>query len=299
MAEHETRILDGREIELSHLDRPLFPEAGLAKRDLVDYYDRIADTMLPYLRDRPLSLQRFPEGIGQQGFYQKEAPAYYPAWIERVAVRLKESGERQPQLLCQDRASLVYLANQDCVTLHPWLSRRDALDRPDRLVFDLDPPDGPEGFALVLRAAKGLREILEARGLRPFVMTTGSRGLHVVLALDGSADFDASRAFARARAEELAAREPEAFTTEVRKAKREGRLFLDSLNNAYGQTTVAPYAVRARPGAPVATPLDWSELDRSGLGPQSYHIGNLFRRLGQKADPWRELGREPARLDGG
>lgn len=285
----QTRLVNGRAVPVSSLDKLYFPADGLRKEDVLDYYERIAPQMLPHLAGRPLSMQRFPDGIAAPGFYAKEVPDYFPDWVGRAQVEVLESGERQEQVVVADAASLVYLANQGTITPHAWLSRLPHLHHPDRLIFDLDPPDESRDFAPVLAAARALRQALAAAGLVPFVMTTGSHGLHVVAPLDGTADFDASRAFARRLAGELAAAHPQQFTTETRLAARQGRLFLDYLRNAYAQTAVAPYALRARPGAPVATPLDWDELAQPGLTAQTYHLGNIFRRLGQKADPWQAI----------
>lgn len=274
-------------IELSNLDKVLFPDDGFTKGDLIDYYQRIAPTILPHLADHPLSLQRFPNGIQAEGFYQKEIPDYFPDWIRRVSVEVKEDQTRQDQVVCDNVETLVYLANQACLTLHPWLSRADKLNHPDKLIFDLDPPG--DDFETVRFAAGRLREMLQEMGLVPFVMTTGSKGLHVVAPLDRSADFDEVRAFVRQLADELARQEPERLTTETRKEQRQGRVFLDYLRNAYGQTGVVPYTVRAKPGAPVATPLEWAELANPRLHSQRYTLRNIFQRLGQKADPWQDM----------
>jgi bifunctional non-homologous end joining protein LigD len=189
-------------IQLSHLDKVLFPDDGSTKGDLIDYYQRIADIMVPYLADHPLSLQRFPNGIQAEGFYQKEIPDYFPTWIRRVSVEVKEDQTRQAQVVCDNVETLIYLANQACITLHLWLSRADKLNHPDKLIFDLDPPGND--FETVRFAAGRLREMLQEVGLVPFVMTTGSKGLHVVAPLDRSADFDEVRAFVRQLANELA-----------------------------------------------------------------------------------------------
>lgn len=283
--------LGGHEIEISHPDKLLFPDAGITKGDLADYYRRIAKTMLPHIEDRPLTLHRFPDGIGAKGFYQQNVSDYFPDWIARVRLP-KEDGEVE-HCLCNDAATLVYLAGQACISLHAWLARAEHPRRPDRMIFDLDPPG--EDFELVRFAARTIRETLADVGLAGFVMTTGSRGLHVTVPLDASADFEASRSFARRIAGLAAARAPDRLTTEQRKNKRGGRLYLDTMRNAYGQTGVAPYAVRAKPGAPVATPLEWSELDGK-LRADKYRIGNVFRRLARKKDPWRGIGRHAASL---
>ena len=293
MSEEQIKV-GSRTIEVANLDKVMFPDEGITQGDLMDYYRRVSETMLPYLKGRPLTMQRFPDGIGEEGFYQKEAPDYFPDWIRRVSIEVKEEGQEQPQVICDDVATLVYLVDQGCITLHVWLSRADKLTHPDKLIFDLDPPD--DDFELVRSAAQSLREMLESVGLLPFVMTTGSRGLHVVVPLDRSTDFDTVRSFAKDLAGILAEREADRLTTEVRKNKRGNRLLLDYLRNSYGQNTVAPYAVRAKPGAPVATPLDWDELSDSNLHSQTYTMQNIFQRLGQKEDPWKGMMRHARSL---
>ncbi len=287
--------VDGQSVPISDADKVLFPGAEITKGDLVRYYADLADIMVPHLAGRPLTLQRFPDGIDAEGFYQKNAPAHFPDWIRRVSIEVKGRGERQPQIVCDDAATLVYLANQACITPHPWLSRADKLHHPDRLIFDLDPPS--DNFAPVRFAAQVLREALDDLDLEPFVMTTGSRGAHVVVPIDRSAPFDPVRAFARDLAKVVAHRHPDRLTTATRKAKRNGRVFLDYLRNSYAQNSVAPYAVRALPGAPVATPLTWDELADPDLHAQTYTLTNIRRRLGQTDDPWTELPRRGRSLD--
>lgn len=291
-------------LDITHPERVLFPEApgvrgvpdkAITKGDIVDYYRRVAPVMVPHLRGRPLMLERYPEGITGPGFYQKEASDHFPAWIHRVEV--PKEGGTVTHVVCNDEETLVYLANQGCLTFHAWLSRADRIHHPDQLIFDLDPPPG--GFETVRAAARHLGRLLEQLELVPFVKTTGSRGLHVAVPLDRRAAFDETRAFARDVAALVVAGDPGRLTTEVRKAKRDGRVFVDVLRNGYAQTAVAPYSVRARPGAPVATPLEWDEVG-GRLDPQRYTIRNLFRRLGRKPDPWRNMARharslEPAR----
>lgn len=289
-----TYEIGAHRIVISRPEKVLFPDIGLTKADLADYSLRIAEMLLPHLRNHPLTLQRFPDGIGAEGFYEKRIPDHFPDWIDRVRVEIRGNRSHQDQVVCNDAACLVYLADQACITPHAWLSRIDRLDCPDRLVFDLDPPD--DDFEAVRFAARVLRDLLEELDLVSFPMTTGSRGLHVVVPLDRSTGFDEARDFARDIAHVLEAREPERLTTELRKDQRRGRLFLDVLRNAYGQTSVPPYCLRARPGAPVATPLDWEELGDGTLNSQSYTIANIFRRLGQKDDPWESFFRHGQKL---
>jgi bifunctional non-homologous end joining protein LigD len=281
--------------EISNLQKIMFPETNFTKGDLIDYYREIAQVMLPHMQDRPLSMERYPDGIEAEGFYAKEAPDYFPDWIDRASVEVLESGETQPQVVCNQEATLVYLANQACITPHLWLSRRGRLHYPDKLIFDLDPPR--KGFEPVRQAARLLRQALEEIELPSFVMTTGSKGLHVVIPLDRSAEFDAVRAFAKDLTSIIAGRHPDLLTTETRKDQRKGRLFLDYLRNSYAQTSVAPYALRALPSALVATPLDWDELENSNLHAQSYTVKNIFRRLGQKEDSWKNMWRHACRLE--
>nr|WP_290665986.1 non-homologous end-joining DNA ligase [Ardenticatena sp.] len=285
-----TLSVEGRTIEVPRWQKVLFPDDGITKGDLVMYYLRIAPTMLPHVRGRPVSMQRFPDGIAAAGFFQKEVPDAFPDWMPRHPVYVHEEGRPQPQLLLNDAATLAYLAAQATITPHVWLSRVPHLTHPDRLIFDLDPPDGAT-FDVVRRAAFDLRDLLAHIGAPTFVMTTGSRGVHVVIPLQSDATFDETRSLAHAIAEQLAQRFPERYTTALRREKRQGRLFLDYLRNAYGQTAVAPYAVRARTGAPVATPLDWYELRRPNMHAQRYTLRTIFRRLAHKPDPWREIER--------
>ncbi len=278
---------DGIEVEISHPDKALFPEDGITKADVARYYQKISEIILAYLEDRPISMQRFPDGIENEGFYQKEVPRYFPDWIGRTSVEVKEDGQAQDQVVCQNAAALLYLANLGCITLHRWLSRSDMLDQPDLMIFDLDPPR--DDFEPVRFAAQRLHDFFRETEIKSYVMTTGSRGLHVLVPLDRDASFDEVRETAEEIAHHLARRYPQAMTTEIRKDKRDGRIFLDTLRNAYAQTAVTPYAIRALPGAPVATPLNWEELQDRDLCARSYRLENIFRRLGQKSDPWRDV----------
>lgn len=277
----------GRTLEISRADKVLFPDAGLTKRDLAEYYERVAPQLLRHGGDRYVSLHRFPDGIDGDDFYQKDVPDYFPDWIPRETVR-KEEGELD-QMWLENAATLVYLADQACITPHVWLSRRDDPGKPDRMIFDFDPP-GDE-FGPVVEAARTVCDLLDEVGAAPFVMTTGSRGLHVVVPLRREAGFDAVRDTSRQLAGLAVSRSPGRLTLAQRKDARDGKVFVDTLRNAWAQTAVAPYAVRARPGAPVATPLSRDELGRSDLGPRKWTIENLFRRLGAKDDPWKGMAR--------
>lgn len=270
--------------EASNLDKVLFPGDGITKGDLIDYYVKVAEYMLPHVQDRPLAMHRFPDGIDGKDFFQKNVPDYFPGWIVTASVK-REDGSKIDMVLANNTATLAYLANQACIAPHIWLSRADKIDRPDKMIFDLDPPQGH--FDLVIKAARALREVLASEhDLDAYAMTTGSKGMHVVVPLRRTRPFDEVRQAARGICEELAEAYPDDFTTEVRKDKRRGRLFLDYLRNSYGQHSIAPYGVRALPGAPVATPLDWDELGSLDKDAQTYTLRNIFRRLGQKGAVW-------------
>jgi bifunctional non-homologous end joining protein LigD len=279
-------------VKITKPDKVLFPDDGIRKQDIIDYYERIADVMLPHIENRPLMLQRFPNSIAEKGFFQKNIGLYFPNWIKRVTV--KKAGGKVTHVLCNDVATLVYLANLACITPHIWLSRAPKLNQPDLLIFDLDPPG--DDFGPVRRTAMQLRDILEDLGLKAFPMTTGSHGLHVSMALNSEMNFDDVRAFARNVAELLASRHPKEITTAARKEQRRGRLFIDVMRNAYAQTAVAPYALRPKPGAPVATPLDWDELSDKSLDSQRYNLKNILRRIERRGDPWKSIWQHPQSL---
>ncbi|MFG3280757.1 non-homologous end-joining DNA ligase [Streptomyces sp. NPDC048111] len=271
-----------RTVRVSRPEKVLFPDDGITKGDLAEYYRAVAQRALPHLRGRPLMLERHPDGVTGGSFMQKDVPEYFPDWIGRA--ELPKEGGTVTHVLCDDTSTLVYLAGQGVLTLHRWLSRADRPDHPDRLVFDLDPHG--DDFGEVRFAARQLHDLLDELGLPSTVMTTGSRGLHVIVPLDRKAPFDDVRAFARASADVLAARHPDRLTTAPRKEAREGRLYLDIQRNAYAQTAVAPYSVRALPGAPVAAPLAWDEVDDPGLDARRWTLATVTDRLDQ--DPWHD-----------
>ncbi|MDX1684223.1 MAG: non-homologous end-joining DNA ligase [Saprospiraceae bacterium] len=279
--------------DTSNLNKVIFPEIDLTKGDLIDYYVSISNYMLPHTISRPLAMHRFPDGINGDNFFQKSVPDYFPDWIKTTEIEREEGSLKM--LSANNKATLAYIANQACITPHVFLSTTKNIDKPDKMVFDLDPPEN--GFNLVVKAAKLLRTVLtEERGLNAYVMTTGSRGMHVVVPLRPELDYDKVRDYAREVCEELGERNSQEFTTEVRKSKRKGRLFLDYLRNSYGQHSVTPYALRAISGAPVATPVEWDELEDLPNGSQSYNFKNIFKRLGQTGDPWKDIKRHAVSL---
>ena len=281
-------------VEVTHADRVLFPDDGITKGDVVDYYRRVAPVMVRHLRDRPLTLQRFPRGIGAKGFIQQDiADSGAPDWLDRVEVP-KESGRTVVHAVANRADALAWLANQNCLTPHAWLARAARLDRPDLMVIDLDPSDG--AFGPVRDTAFALRDLLSDLGLVPHAQLTGSRGVHVVAALSGRPDFDEVRAFARDVAEVAVADDPAHRTIAARKAARGDRVYLDVMRNAYAQTAVAPYAVRAKRGAPVATPVTWDELSSRGIRADRYTVRTLPHRLADRDDPWHDLRRHARSL---
>lgn len=270
----------------------LFPDAGLTKADLVEHYRTVAAAALPHLRGRPLNLERFPDGVAGGGFLQQRAGRHFPPWVRRV--RVAKEGGTVDHAVADDAATLAYLAGQAVITLHAWTSRADRLDRPDRLIIDLDP--SRDDFPAVRSAARALGDLLRDLGLVPFAMLTGSRGVHVVVPLQRRHGFDAVRSFARDVAEVMVARDPGGLTLEARKAARGDRIFLDVLRNAHAHTTVAPYAVRARPEAPVATPIPWEDLSDPGLRPRMNRMGALPARLLDEGGPWGDMARHARAL---
>jgi len=283
----ETRTLDGHEIEVTHLDKVFFPDSGLTKGDILDYYERVAPHMLPHVKERPMTMHRYPDGINGDDFYQQNMPEYFPDWIARVDV--DKEGGKVTHVVCNDTATLVYIANQGGLVNHVWQSRRDRIQKPDRIVVDLDPPHDSIDTSALRRAALLLRDTLQELGLTPFLSTTGSAGFHVYAPIRRGLDFGEVREFLREIVEGLAATHEEELTTEQRKQKRGGRIYLDVLRNSYSHTAVAPYSVRAKAGAPVATPIAWEELGQGPVESNRYTVQNIFRRLGQREDPWEDF----------
>lgn len=277
---------------VTHPEKLLFPEDGITKGELIEYYNQIAEVMLPHIKNRPINMYRFHGDITRPGFYQQRIPARAPGWVERITVKRTEGATTY--ILCNSPATLIYLANMNCITPHVWLSQADRLDNPDQMIFDLDPTS--DDFEPVRRGARLIKEILDGLGLRSFLKTSGSRGLHVVIPLDRSEQYETVRKTAQDIAAILTGREPEIFTTEQRIQKRRNRLFIDTLRNAYAHTIVAPYAVRAKKGAPVATPIFWEELEEPDLNAQRYNIHNIFHRLEKTGDPWKEMMRQKQSL---
>lgn len=273
-----------RKVAVTHGDRLVFSTSDITKGEIVEHYHRVAHRMLPHLRGRPVSIQRFPGPEGSPPIYQKAIPSHFPDWIHRVTV--PKVGGTVTHVVCDDAATLVYLANQGCITPHVWLSSIPHLELPDRMIIDLDPGDG--GAADAKFAALMAREVLAEAGLVPHLMATGSRGYHVVVPIRPVETFDDVRAVAFGLAATLERRAPARLTTEFHKKDRGGRLFLDCNRNAWAQTAVPAYAVRPKPGGPVAVPIRWDELD--DVAPDAFNVRNIEARLADAPDPWLGFG---------
>ncbi len=270
-------------VRLSHPDKALFPEAKLTKRDLAQYYEKIADWILPYLRDRPLALVRCPDGWRKQCFYQKHAAESVHRAVTRVEV--PEGKGKGTYCAANSLPALVALVQWGVIELHPWGSRTPKLLRPDRLILDFDPDEGV-AWKEVVEAVTALRALLDDLGLEGFLKTTGGKGLHVVVPIRASLDWDEAKGFTRALADTLVRAAPDRFITTAAKAARKDRIFIDYLRNAIGATAIAPYGIRARENAPVATPIAWTEL-ATDVRFDHFNVRNIPERLSRlRDDPW-------------
>jgi bifunctional non-homologous end joining protein LigD len=282
-----------RAIEITHPEKAMFTRPTVTKLDLARHYERVAHAMVPLVRDRPLALQSFPQGTDARGFFMKSIPSYFPGWIKTAEVPKK--GGSNTEMLANDAATLVYLAGQNVVTPHIWLSRVDRLREPDRLIIDLDPSPGV-GFAAVRSAARLAGERLRDAGLVPHAMVTGSRGVHVVCPLRRGPSFDEVHQYARTVAEAMVAEDPKRLTLEWKRADRGARIYIDINRINYAQHAVAPYGVRARPRAPVAMPIPWAELDNKRLKPDSWTVRTAADHLRSDGDAWRDISRRARKL---
>jgi bifunctional non-homologous end joining protein LigD len=289
----ETIRAGRRTIEISHPDKALFSRPTVTKLELARHYELVGEAMLPHVRGRPLALQVFPQGIERHGFYLKSIPGHFPDWIATASVPKK--GGSLTQVVADDLATLVYLAGQNVVTPHVWLSRADEPYKPDRLILDFDPAPGV-GFAEVRAAAREAGERLRDAGLAPYAMVTGSRGVHVVSPLRRGPSFSEVHSYARGLAEAMVAADPKHLTLEWRRADRGRRIYVDVNRINYAQHAVAPYGVRANQGAPVAMPIEWEELSDADLKPNRWTVRNASDRLRSQGDAWTGIGRRARKL---
>jgi bifunctional non-homologous end joining protein LigD len=285
----EERIVEG--VRLSSPDKVLWPEQGITKSELADYYRKIADVMLPHVANRPVTMVRCPTGSEKKCFYQRHAASGVLPELKEVTV----PGFDEPYLYIEDAAGLVAMVQMGTLEIHPWGVRIAAPDKPDRIIFDLDPDEGL-GFSDVIRAALEIRERLTVLGLTSFVKTTGGKGLHVILPIEPVTDWREAKAFAKDFSELMAADAPDRYLTKISKAEREGRIFIDYLRNDPTSTAVGPYSTRSRPGAPVATPLEWEEV-KDGLDPKAFTVETVPARVrALRHDPWSEMEQTGQRL---
>jgi bifunctional non-homologous end joining protein LigD len=271
-------------VEFSHTDKVMFPEPGYTKADVLDYYRRVAPKLLPHLRNRPVTLERLPDGLkaGAPRFWQKNTPGHYPAWIPRVELP-SEDGRAVQYALVNDEETLLYLVNQGALTFHVWFSRVGNLARPDFVLFDLDP--GEASFQDVVTIAKSLHERLAGQDVTALVKTSGKSGLHILVPWQQEGGYDEARAWAMDHAKALVKELPKIATVERLKSKRDGRVYIDVIQNAAGHHAVPPYVLRATPGATVSTPLEWKELTPA-LDPKRFDLKSALKRFAkQKTDP--------------
>jgi len=270
---------------ITHPDKVLFPEDRITKGELASYYEMIAPSMLPHISGRPITMERYHRGIREKGFFQKDVSKGFPEWLDRIEVPKKGGTVHHP--LVSDARSLLWLANQNCITPHVWTSRTPHLYQPDICVFDLDPfedqPDALRGAALALR------DLLSEMDLTSWVKTSGSKGFHIVVPLDGAAGFGDVGRFANAIATILVSRDPKHLTQEFKKADRGGRILVDTGRNAYSATFAAAYAVRARPGAPISAPCTWDEIEHGEVGPRTFTLRRIAGRIGAVGDLWSQM----------
>jgi bifunctional non-homologous end joining protein LigD len=276
-------------VVISHPEKVLFPDDGITKGELAAYYARVAPLMLPHLVGRPVTMERFPSGVGQPGFLQKSVSRGFPEWLQRVEVPKKDGSVHYP--LVQDTRSLLWLANQNCITPHVWTSRVPDLYHPDVCIFDFDPSEDDPG--MLRQAVLGLRALLEELQLASWIKTSGSKGFHVAVPMDGKSGYEEVLAFAHAVGEVLVARDPRNLTLEFSKAERGGRIYVDVGRNTPSATFAAAYAVRSKSGAPVSAPCTWDEVADGQIGPRSLDLRSMPRRIEALGDVWADLDQHP------
>ena len=279
---------------ITHPEKVLFPADGITKGELAAYYEAVAPVMIPHIKNRPVTMERFPAGIGKKGFIQKDVSKGFPEWLERVEVPKKDGVVHHP--LVTDTRSLLWLANQNSITPHVWVTRAPDLYHPDICVFDLDPSvDDDDGLRA---AALALRDVLEELGLPSWVKTSGSKGYHIAVPLDGKTETGDVAGFAHAVGALLVVRHPKTLTQEFHKKDRGRRILVDTGRNGYSATFAAAYAVRARPGAPVSAPCTWEEIERGAVQPKTFTLRNMQERIEKVGDLWADMRRRKRALKG-
>jgi bifunctional non-homologous end joining protein LigD len=292
-----TLNIDGHDLKFTNLGKVFYPAEGYTKRDVINYYDAVAGLILPHLKDRPLSLKRYPDGIEKEFFFQKNVRTAFPPWLRTEEIESEHAGRPINYAFAQDRASLLYLANLGCIDQNPWMSRTPHLDNPDFVLIDLDPQEC--SFDLIVDAALMVKKVLDEIGMAGYPKTTGGDGMHIYIPVEPVYSYEETRTFAELIAHLVSHRKAELFTTPRSVARRQkNRVYFDYLQNGKSKTIAAPYVLRAYPGAPVATPLEWSEV-RHGLRPAQFHIRNAPQRFSEKGDLFRGVLDRPQKLEDG
>ena len=271
---------------ITHPEKVLFPADGITKGEVASYYEMIAPVMLPHLRGRPITMERFHRGIGAPGFFQKDVVKGFPEWLERVEVPKHGGTVHHP--IANDVRSLLWLANQNSITIHVWPSRTPNLYNPDICIFDLDPSkeDDLDGLRA---AALQVRDLLAQLGLRSWIKTSGSKGFHIAVPLDGKSDFGEVASFAHTVGKVLVSRDPDRLTQEFLKVDRGDRILVDTGRNGYSATYAATYTLRAKPGAPVSAPCTWEEVERGAVGPRTFTLRTMAQRVAATGDAWADM----------
>ncbi|WP_282018120.1 DNA ligase D [Salegentibacter mishustinae] len=283
----ESLEIDGIEVPFTNLDKMYWLDSGFRKYDLIDYYIQVSEVMLPYLKDRPQNLHRHPNGIKKQGFYQKDNEGNLPDWVATTEIYSESSEKDIEYLLCQNEATLLYMANLGCIEINPWNSRIDNLDKPDYTVIDLDPSD-KNTFNEVIEVAQAAKEVMDIAKIDGFCKTSGSSGLHIYIPLGGNYSYDEARDFTKLLCYYIAERVPKITSMDRAKKKRKDKIYLDYLQNRRGQTLASAYCVRPKPGAPVSAPLEWKEV-KSGLKILDFNIKNMSQRIQKKGDLFKKV----------
>jgi bifunctional non-homologous end joining protein LigD len=281
--DRETWTLGRRSVEVTHLDKVFWPESGLTKGDLLRYYRDVAPTLLPYMQGRPFIMRAWPDGITGDSFYRWRRPDYAPRWLGHFRYRVHATGRTAEMLVVDDPAELIWVVNQGVIEMHPWLGTTRNIERPTWMVFDLDPAAGGP-FEEALHVAELIERALEALGLRGVAKTTGGRGVHVFVAIEKRYTFEDVRGWLRAFLDPLAASHPDTLTLDKRLSDRKGKVMVDYSQNAAGKSIAAPYSIRARPGAPVSTPLAWDEVSRGRVRPTDFTLTAVLSRLRERGD---------------